>query len=48
MKLLQLENSSAQRIYDDYIVRCKKSLRILSEEDKEDCLLEINNTELLK
>ena len=43
MKLLQLENSSAQRIYDDYIVRCKKSLKILSEEDKEDCLLEINS-----
>jgi len=43
MKLLQLDNSSAQRIYDDYIVRCKKSLRIQSEEDKEDCLLEINS-----
>jgi uncharacterized membrane protein len=43
MKLLQLENKSAQRIYDDYIVRCKKSLRILSEEDKEDSLLEINS-----
>jgi hypothetical protein len=43
MKLLQLENSSAQRIYDDYIVRCKKSLRILSKEDEEDCLLEINS-----
>ena len=43
MKLLQLENSSAQRIYDDYIVRCKKSLKILSEEDKEDSLLEINS-----
>jgi hypothetical protein len=43
MKLLQLENSSAQRIYDDYIVRCKKSLKILSEEDREDSLLEINS-----
>ena len=43
MKSLQLDNNSSQRIYDDYIVRCKKSLRILSEEDREDCLLEINS-----
>jgi uncharacterized membrane protein len=43
MKSLQLDNNSSQKIYDDYIVRCNKSLRILSEEDREDCLLEINS-----
>jgi uncharacterized membrane protein len=43
MKSLQLENKSAQRIYNDYIARCNKSLKILSPADKEECLLEINS-----
>jgi len=43
MKSLQLENKSAQRIYNDYIARCSKSLKILSAADKEECLLEINS-----
>jgi len=43
MKSLQLENKSAQRIYNDYIARCNKALRILSAADKEESLLEFNS-----
>jgi uncharacterized membrane protein len=43
MKLLTFKNNSAQRIYDDYISRCKKAIKSLSDSDKEECLLEINS-----
>ena len=43
MKILQFENKNAQRVYDDYINRSKKMLKILSEKDREDCLLEMNS-----
>ena len=43
MKLITLESRSAQRIYNDYMQRCKKSVKILPEADQEECLLEINS-----
>lgn len=43
MKLIEFKNNSAQRIYNDYILRCKKTIKSLSEPDKEECLLEINS-----
>ncbi|TDE15188.1 HAAS signaling domain-containing protein [Dyadobacter psychrotolerans] len=43
MKSITLENKSAQRIYNDYIHRCKKAVKILPQNDQQDCLLEINS-----
>ncbi len=43
MKAIQFTDRNTQRIYNDYIDRCKRSIHILSEKDKEDCLLEINS-----
>ncbi|MDI1354198.1 MAG: hypothetical protein PSX36_04740 [bacterium] len=43
MKSIQFKSKSAQRVYDDYINRCQKTIKILSKADKEDCLLEINS-----
>jgi uncharacterized membrane protein len=43
MKAIQFTDSNAQRIYNDYISRCKKSISILSAADQEDCLMEINS-----
>jgi uncharacterized membrane protein len=43
MNTLSFKNNSAQRIYNDYIKRCKNATRILSKGDQEDCLLEINS-----
>lgn len=43
MKALQFTNSNAQRVYSDYINRCRKAVRILSVTDQEDCLMEINS-----
>jgi hypothetical protein len=43
MKRIEFFGSEARRIYDDYIRRSARTLAILSEEDKEDCLMEINS-----
>lgn len=43
MKLIQFKNNSAQRVYNDYIKRCRKSIKGLTENDMEECLLEINS-----
>jgi hypothetical protein len=43
MTSLSFKNNSAQRIYNDYIKRCKNATKILSATDQEDCLLEINS-----
>ena len=43
MKAIQFTDKNTQRIYNDYISRCKRSMHILSEKDREDCLLEINS-----
>lgn len=43
MKALQFSSNNTQRVYDDYMHRSRRMLRILSEKDREDCLLEINS-----
>lgn len=43
MKLIPFNNSAAQRVYNDYINRCRKCLKGLPEADTEECLLEINS-----
>ena len=43
MKLIEFKNTDTQRVYNDYINRCKRAVKILSIEDQEDCLMEINS-----
>jgi uncharacterized membrane protein len=43
MKAISFGTQSAQRVYNDYIQRCRKTTSILSEKDREDVLLEINS-----
>lgn len=43
MKLLDFKNKNEQRIYNNYMDRCNKKLKILSHVDKEECLQEINS-----
>jgi len=43
MKAIQFNDKNAQRVYDEYIRRCQRRMRILSEKDEKDCLLEINS-----
>jgi hypothetical protein len=43
MKAISFDNQSAQRVYNDYIQRCRKATSILSAKDREDVLLEINS-----
>ena len=43
MKAIQFSNPSAGRIYTEYLHRCSKALKSLTDADKEDCLLEVNS-----
>ncbi|MDP9041403.1 MAG: hypothetical protein M3N30_05435 [Bacteroidota bacterium] len=43
MKLISFRDASAQRVYNNYIQRCKKAVSILPDKDQEECLLEINS-----
>lgn len=43
MKLIEFNDTNARRIYTDYINRSKRVLHILSENDREDCLMELNS-----
>ena len=43
MKAIPFDNHSAQRVYNDYIQRCRKATAILSAKDREEVLLEINS-----
>ena len=43
MKNIEFKNKSAQKIYNDYIQRARKELKILSKEDQVDTLMEINS-----
>ncbi len=43
MKDIELTSPTAQRIYKNYIIRVKKCLSILSKEDKQEMLMEINS-----
>lgn len=43
MKLIEFKNTDTQRVYNDYINRSTRAVKILSAEDQEDCLMEINS-----
>lgn len=43
MKKIIFKKESAQKSYDDYFNKVKKAIKILSDEDKEDILMEINS-----
>lgn len=43
MKLIDFKNKNSQRIYTDYLNRSKQVLRLLSREDQEDSLMELNS-----
>jgi len=43
MKAILFTDKNSKRVYDDYIRRSQKVIKILSSKDKEDCLLEINS-----
>ena len=43
MKLIQFNDAATQRVYQNYINRCKRVVNILSAEDQEDCLMEVNS-----
>lgn len=43
MKLIEFKNRNSQRIYTDYLNRSKHVLRLLSKEDQQDSLMELNS-----
>jgi len=43
MKAIEFKNPASQRVYNNYINRCKRVVQILSKEDQEECLMEVNS-----
>lgn len=43
MKPISFNDNTVQRVYNDYINRCTNFLKGLPNEDKEECLMEINS-----
>jgi uncharacterized membrane protein len=43
MKPIQFTDNSCQRVYDAYMLRCKRATRILSAPDSEEVMMEINS-----
>jgi uncharacterized membrane protein len=43
MQAIKFKKESNQVLYIDYIEQCRKALSILTREDQEDCLMEINS-----
>ncbi|WP_343673431.1 hypothetical protein [Chitinophaga sp.] len=43
MKAIEFKSPASQRVYDNYIARCKRVVQILSKEDQEECLMEVNS-----
>ncbi|SFW27875.1 DUF1700 domain-containing protein [Chitinophaga sancti] len=43
MKAIEFKDPASQRVYNNYIARCKRVVKILSEQDQEECLMEINS-----
>ncbi|MFN8356023.1 MAG: hypothetical protein U0Y10_16325 [Spirosomataceae bacterium] len=43
MKSLEFKHPNSQRIYNDYMSRCKRVVHILSVHDQEECLMEVNS-----
>ena len=43
MKPIEFKNQASQRVYNDYISRCKRVIQILSAEDHKECMMEVNS-----
>lgn len=43
MKAIEFKDPASQRVYNSYIGRCKRVVKILSVQDQEECLMEINS-----
>ena len=43
MKLIEFIDAATQRVYQNYINRCIRVVKILSSEDQEDCMMEVNS-----
>ncbi len=43
MKNIEFKDKSAQQIYDNYIRRIRRTIAVLSEDDKQDVLMEFNS-----
>jgi hypothetical protein len=43
MKAIEFSNPASQRVYNNYINRCKRVVHILSKNDQEECLMEVNS-----
>jgi hypothetical protein len=43
MKAITFTQPNAQRVYDNYMKRCRKAIMVLSAQDREDVLMEINS-----
>jgi hypothetical protein len=43
MKKIEFKDTATQRVYDSYMNRCNRVVGILSDADREDCLLEVNS-----
>lgn len=43
MKPIEFKNQASQRVYNDYMNRCRRVINILSDEDQKECLMEVNS-----
>lgn len=43
MKAIEFKQPASQRVYNSYIERCKRVVKLLSKQDQEECLMEINS-----
>ncbi|MFD2523176.1 DUF1700 domain-containing protein [Emticicia soli] len=43
MKPIEFKNQASQRVYNDYMNRCKRVIKILSDSDQQECLMEVNS-----
>lgn len=43
MKAIEFKDPASQRVYNSYIARCKRVVKILSVHDQEECLMEVNS-----
>lgn len=43
MKAIEFKTPASQRVYSNYINRCKRVVHILSKTDQEECLMEVNS-----
>ncbi|RFM33463.1 hypothetical protein [Chitinophaga silvisoli] len=43
MKAIEFKDAASQRVYNSYIARCKRVVKILSVQDQEECLMEVNS-----